>query len=58
MQTFKFKLTKIRSKDNFNETSVTRNQYTATSRATISLLMKHQLKMKLKSFRKVFGKRR
>ena len=58
MKAFKFKLTKTRSKDNFNETSITQNRYTATSRATISLLMKHQQKLKLKSFRKVLGKRR
>ena len=37
---------------------VTRNRYTATLRVVTSLRMKHQLKMKLKSFGKVFGKRR
>ena len=50
MQAFKFKLTKTRSKDNFNETSITQNRYTATSRATISLLMKHQLKIEVEEY--------
>ena len=52
MHAFKFKLTKTRSKDNFNETSITQNRYTATSRATISLLMKHQLKIEVEEFQK------
>ena len=37
---------------------VTSNQYTGTSRVAVSLWMKYQLKIKLKSFGRVFGKRR
>ena len=68
MQTLQFKLTllkqdeKATSRQTTHDKSfivnsiVTRNWYSTTSRVGAPLWMKQQLKMKLKSFGKVFGK--
>ena len=68
MQTLQFKLTllkqdeKATSRQTTHDKSfivnsiVARNCYSTTSRVAASLWMKQQLKMKLKSFGKVFGK--
>ena len=68
LQTLQFKLTllkqdeKATSRKTTHDKSfivnliVTQNWYSTTSRVAASLWMKQQLKMKLKSFGKVFGK--